>query len=485
MKIKTLIKNLNIASTSGSLDAEITGISCNSKEVKKGFVFVAIKGSNLDGYEFIQEAIDKGASCVVAQKDFKTRGKIARVFVKNTKKALIKLAIKFYDNPSRKIKLIGITGTNGKTTVSHLVESILKQSGFNTGLIGTISYRFGRHVIDAKNTTPGALELQSIFSGMVKEGIDYAVMEVSSHSIDQRRIEGLEFDAAIFTNISAEHLDYHHSMQDYKNTKARLFTDLPKEAFAVLNTDDELGMEVFKKASCKKLTYAVSQQADVELRTYCIHDKGLSLEIATPKGRLKIESALFGRYNIYNILAAVSAALTQGIALEKIKKGIEDVNCIPGRLQKIGCAPYTIFIDYAHTEDALENVLFSLKEVCKRKIITVFGCGGDRDKLKRPKMGKVASRLSDFIFITTDNPRTETPASISREILNGIKKNSLKATRVILDREEAIKEAIGVAKAGDCILIAGKGHEKYQVLKDRTVPFDDCEVVRSCLQSKK
>ncbi len=472
MKIDNLIKNL-----------EIQGISCNSKDIKEGFMFVAIKGNSLDGHDFIQEAMQNGARCIVAEKDFPCSKDVKKIVVKDTRKALVKLAKNFYKEGLTNLKLIGITGTNGKTTTSYLIESILKEAHFNPGVIGTINYRFKTHSIEAKNTTPGVLELHSFLNTMAHKGADSVVMEVSSHAIHQGRIEGLKFNSAVFTNITREHLDYHNSMQDYKDTKAKLFKNLPKHSFAILNIDDNFGRTLFKEISCKRFTYSISKKADVNLKDVRTHLGGLSLTVDTIKGEVEIESALFGRHNIYNILAAIACSLSQDISLKHIKKGIEGLKIVPGRLQQVVCGqPFSVFIDYAHTEDALRNVLSSLREICKGRILTVFGCGGDRDKSKRPKMGKAASELSDMVFITNDNPRTESAESIVDEILVGI--DSSDAHKVILDRRQAIKEAIDTAKKDDCVLIAGKGHENYQVLKNKRIPFDDYRVTKSCLQLK-
>jgi len=466
----------------------VNGITSNSKNVKKGFTFVAIKGTKKDGHDFIAEAIQRGAVCIVAEKDFSLKSKsVKKVIVKDSKVAFGQLVSEFYQHPSKRLKVIGITGTNGKTTTSYLIESILKAAGFNVGLMGTIYYRFANVRINAHNTTPDALRLHMLLNEMAEAGVNFAVMEVSSHAIDQKRIAGISFDTAIFTNITPEHLDYHKTMENYTDTKASFFRGLSQDSFAILNTDDELGRRLEEELSCGKLSYSIEHDAGVRLREARAKKDGTELDVETPKGLLRLSSSLLGQHNVYNILAAVTCCIRYNIHPQAIIEGISSLESIPGRLQRIDAGqPFLVLVDYAHTEDGLKNVLSAVKDMCKGKILTVFGCGGDRDKTKRPKMGRVASRGSDKVFITSDNPRSETPEEIAGDIIAGIPKERFSTVQIIHDRKEAINQAIMSAGAGDCVLIAGKGHERYQVFVNREENFDDTEVARSaCLKLKK
>jgi len=463
----------------------VKGITANSRHVKEGFTFVAIKGTKKDGHDFIHEAINRGASCIVAEKDFELKGaKVEKSIVENSKVAFGELVSEFYGHPSKKLKVIGITGTNGKTTTSYLIESILKQAGFNTGVIGTIHYRFKNVKIAANNTTPDALRLHVLLNEMLEEGANFVLMEVSSHAIDQDRIAGIDFDTAIFTNISPEHLDYHKTMENYKETKASFFRELSDSSFAILNADDELGCSIDSELTYSKLRYSINADSELRLRKADMTKEGMMLDIETPKGLLRMETTLLGEHNIYNILAAVACCIRYNIHPQAIIDGVKAMKLIPGRLQRIDRGqPFLVFVDYAHTEDGLRNVLTTVKKMCKGKILTVFGCGGDRDKTKRPKMGKVASDNSDKVFITCDNPRSEMPEKIAKDILAGISKERLKAASVIHDRGQAIERAIMSAGIGDCVLIAGKGHERYQVFMDREVEFDDCQTANSVIMN--
>ncbi len=487
MNLKELIKSISAeGGNSLELDFPVKGISCDSRRTGRDFVFVAIKGVKADGNKYIEEALNNGARCVVLEgegKGFRSKeaGKAAIIKVKDDRKALAGLACAFYGNPSSKIKVIGVTGTNGKTTITYLIEAVLKECGLAPGVIGTVNCRFGDKVMAVQNTTPGPLELQSMLCQMQESGVTTAVMEVSSHALEQSRTEKINFSGAIFTNLTQDHLDYHKDMEDYFLAKSKLFLGLNNRAYAIVNSDDLSGVRLKKLCRCKVISYGMDGECDIRAEglKLGVSSSEFSIRSGNSPERLKIK--LIGRHNVYNVLAAFAWAKSEGLDIGKVKKALESFELVPGRLEKIESGKnFNVFVDYAHTEDALKNVLGALRQISQERIIIVFGCGGDRDRTKRPKMGKAATELADYAIITNDNPRTEPPEEIFREIKSGISKDNY---RVIPDRLEAIKESLALAKKGDIVLVAGKGHEDYQVLKDKTLRFDDREAVRQCLRS--
>ena len=485
-KLKELLKNVRCLNVPLSLELEIKNLSCNSREVFKDTLFVAVRGEKMDGHDFIYEAISKGAKAVVSEKDFKCPASVIKIIVRDSGKALAVLTGNFYKVNLDKVKLIGITGTNGKTTISFLVESIFLHSNLKALLIGTLGYRIraGR-LIRLNNTTPPVLELQKLIKKTEKEKLDYIIMEVSSHALCQYRIEGLNFKAAIFSNLSRDHLDYHKNMKNYLKAKSRLFKKLSKDSLAIINKDDVNYKYLMDSTKAKVVTYSLKGKADFMAENVKLSLNKSLFSVKTPLGELKITSSLTGIHNVYNILAAVSLAYFEGIQLKDIKKGVEALEVVPGRLQKIqSTRKYNIFIDYAHTPDALEKVLKHLKKVSKpkSKIITLFGCGGDRDRGKRSKMAKAAERFSDFVILTSDNPRSEEPANILKEIECGFKYCKTKRYLLILDRKKAIEKAIKMLKGNDILLIAGKGHEDKQIFKDKSIPFSDINTTKSILR---
>jgi len=467
-------------------DRKIKGITSNSKEVKKDFVFVAVKGSRRDGNLFIREAIKRGAGVVVVEKPPSTitvPDKVTLLEVDDCRKFLGEGAHKFYGRPSEKIKVVGITGTNGKTTISYLVEAIAKKSGAECGVIGTINYRFKGKVITATNTTPGSGILQGLLKKMLAQKVKYCAMEVSSHALDQERVWGVNFGAGIFTNLTQDHLDYHKSLENYFLAKARLFRALPSKSFAIINNDDPYGRRIRKLTAARVLTYGIDRKSDIMAKDIRFGSRATEFLLCAPGIKTKIRTGLAGRYNIYNILAAAAWAISQKISAAKIKQAVEDFKNVPGRLERVeGAKGRDIFIDYAHTPDALFNVINTLRPVVKGKIVVVFGCGGERDKLKRPLMGKIATELAELAVITSDNPRSEEPVRIIQDIEEGIKKSNY---LLIPDRAEAIRKAVALTRPGDCLLIAGKGHEDYQVLKNKIFKFSDRKAVEKCLKSMK
>jgi len=425
MQLKRLIDVLPNPRILNFRDLSVKGITCDSKAVRDGFLFVAIKGSRDDGHCFIDEALKNGAAAIVAQIPAR-KEEIPKdsswITVENTRRALAALAGEFYGHPSKKLKVIGVTGTNGKTTTTYLIENLLKEAGFKVGVIGTINYRYKEKIIPAINTTPGPLEIQSLLAQMLQEGIDYVIMEVSSHALDQERVDGLHFTGAIFTNLTQDHLDYHATMEEYFQAKAKLFQSLPVDATSIINSDDAYSRRLLDLSKTKIITYGLDSPAAITARDIRFDIQGTRFIAKIPKDELEIKTQLIGRHNVYNILAAVSLAVAEDLPPKIIKNAINKFTLVPGRLERIDCQRgFCVFVDYAHTDDALKNVLLALKELAQARTIVVFGCGGNRDKKKRPKMGEVASTLADFAIVTSDNPRNEEPEEIIKDIVRGIK----------------------------------------------------------------
>ncbi|MGA2774613.1 MAG: UDP-N-acetylmuramoyl-L-alanyl-D-glutamate--2,6-diaminopimelate ligase [Candidatus Omnitrophota bacterium] len=473
MKLTKLIKKAKLSlSLPETRDFTVRGITCNSGQVKKGFVFIAIKGCSNDGTRFIHQALKNGAGAVISPLTVPPEI--------NTRLIAAKLAAEFYANPSAKIRVVGITGTNGKTTVSYLLERVLKEALKNPAVIGTINYRFNKRIIPSNNTTPGPVDLQHMLSRMLKGKVTHCVMEVSSHALDQERVKGIGFSSAIFTNLTSDHLDYHKTLSGYFKAKAKLFKELDRKAFAVINNDDKYARFLKKICAAKVITYGINKSSSVMARNIKFNPSSTEFILKIPRKELLIKTKLIGRHNVYNVLSVIAWALNEGIKFSHIKRAIEGFDFVPGRLERVECKKgFSVFVDYAHTEDALRNIIRSLRQVSKGRIIVVFGCGGDRDKIKRPKMGKTVTELADYALITSDNPRSEDPAEIARDIIKGIRKKNY---AVILQRRDAIKKSLVLAKNGDIVLIAGKGHETYQVIKDKKIHFDDRKVVKSCLK---
>jgi UDP-N-acetylmuramoyl-L-alanyl-D-glutamate--2,6-diaminopimelate ligase len=463
-------------------DIDIKGVTCDSRAAGSSFLFVAVNGAASNGHRYVNDAVDRGAVAVVMEDDIIVPDHVARIYVRSSRDAAPRIANEFFGRPASKLKSIGVTGTNGKTTISYLMDSIISSTGHKAGVIGTICYRIGGRVIPAANTTPGPMELCGFMADIIKSGSDYLVMEVSSHALDQNRVGGISFDAAIFTNLTGDHLDYHKTMEEYFKAKSRLFLNLRDDAYAVINMDDEWGRKLLKVSKGRVVTYGTDLVADFLSTDIKLSLEGTRFTVNYPKGRLEINSRLIGMHNVYNMTAAAACGISMDFSAEEVKLGIEGLSSVPGRLEPVECGqPFKVFVDYAHTDDALVNVLSALKPMIGNRIITVFGCGGDRDRTKRPRMGRVAARLSDLVFVTSDNPRSEDPADIAAQIVSGIGTDNY---RTVLDRTEAISEALSEARPGDCVLIAGKGHEAYQVLKNTTVSFDDREVARKILCSR-
>ena len=465
-------------------DWEISSLSSDSRSLTEGAIFFALSGTQRHGNQFIQEAILKGAQVVVysetEKESYQLQNNILYLCSPDLKKYFLQMIQNFYGDCSRKIKVIGVTGTNGKTTITYLIESILQAAHLSSGLIGTIVHKIGSQTYPALNTTPGVLDNQRYLADLIKQKIPYCLMEVSSHALEQDRVDLIDFHTAIFSNLTSEHLDYHKNLECYFEAKAKLFQNLSPNSTAIINRDDPFGQRLMSRTSAQVLTYGLQRPVEIYAEQIQLDLKGMTCLVYTPKGVLPLESGLFGGFNIHNILAAVGFGLVHQIPLEHIKAGIESFRGVPGRMERVDlCPDVLIFIDYAHTEDALKNSLESIRKVSPRRLVLVFGCGGDRDKSKRPRMGAIASRLADHLYVTSDNPRSEDPRKIIEDIIPGLEKNNYE---IMVDRRDAIEKALADAQKGDIILIAGKGHENYQILKDRKVDFDEKRIIQDWMK---
>ncbi len=496
MKLSDLVSSIDLLECKNPVDPEVTGLFHDSREVQPGGLFFALKGVNSDGHRFIPSAIDKGAVAVVLEEPAPLPNGIALIKVADARMAMAQMAAKYYGDPTADLPLVGITGTNGKTTTTYLLEAIFAAAGIPAAILGTISYRFGNTSLQASHTTPESTELQAALRKLAQAGARAFVMEVSSHALEQKRVDGCHFDVGIFSNLTRDHLDYHGSMAAYFNAKQRLFSELllpdilkPLRRAAV-NIDDPSGAEIAARSAAPVITFGINREAAIHPIEYSLLVSGIIGSIHTPKGDFSFTSHLLGRFNLSNILAAVAAGIALDLPLEAIREALGQLIKVPGRLERVesGCG-VNCLVDYAHTGDALENVLTTLKEIATARIITVFGCGGDRDRGKRPVMGKIAAELSDLAIITSDNPRSEEPFSILEEIKNGISPPFLhmfsedelacgfvaNGQVVVENRREAIRLAVRLAEAEDIILLAGKGHEDYQIIGSTRHHFDDRE----------
>jgi UDP-N-acetylmuramoyl-L-alanyl-D-glutamate--2,6-diaminopimelate ligase len=480
----------------GTLPRTVSGIAYDSRKIAAGELFVAIPGFKQDGRRFAADAVERGAAAVVAEGADPLPGSpTPRVLVPSTRLALARLADAFHGHPSRRLTMVGITGTNGKTTTSLLVEALLAAGGRPTGVIGTIEYRVGPYVETASQTTPEALELQSLLGRMVQAGVGGAAMEVSSHALELHRVDGIEFDVAVFTNLTQDHLDFHRTLEAYRAAKARLFTLLAESRkpyrTAVVNTDDPAGAAMLAAAAgdgrVRAITFGLHTEAELRPRRWESGMDGIRLEVVTSRGPVEIASPLVGEHNVMNLLGAVGVGLALDMEPARIGPTLSRVATVPGRFERVEAGqPFLVVVDYAHTPDALERVLTTARKLLRPggRLGAVFGCGGDRDRGKRPIMGGIAARLADRAWVTSDNPRTEAPAAILAEIEAGIPPAASDRCESLVDRARAIQAAVGWGREGDVIVIAGKGHETYQIIGARTLDFDDREVARAALLAR-
>ncbi len=500
MKLIELISNLPAKEVIGNPEVEVKGLAYHSGAVQEGFLFAAMPGLREDGGRFIPDALSRGAWAVLVEQPLDSRGAV-QVVVPDAREALARLSSAFYAFPSSSLTVIGITGTNGKTTTAYLIESILLEDGKSVGVIGTVNYRYQGRVMPAPTTTPESLDLQRNLQDMREAGVTHAVLEVSSHALDQQRVRGCDFDVALFTNLSRDHLDYHGSMEEYFRAKQLLFTQYLRESkkekhFAIINLDDPRGAELSRTACGTVFRYGVSRRGEVWPQRVEEGPEGIRCLVVTPRGSCELISPLVGRHNLYNLLAAVSVGEVLEIPHQAVAAGVTRLQRVPGRLERVpGPDRIRVFVDFAHTPDALEKALDTLHQFRSGRMIVVFGCGGDRDRGKRPVMGKVAAERSDLAVITSDNPRTEDPVMIIEEVEKGIQGTGRKKYEIsdlsngwdipgyvlIPDRREAIRKAIHLARPGDLVLLAGKGHEDYQILGNKKIHFDDREEAEEAL----
>ncbi len=484
MKLVDVIRDVDIISSYGVSSVEIKDVVYDSRKVMPGSLFICITGFKMDGHAYIDEAVAKGAVAVLVQNDIQ-KDEISIIKVKDTRKAMSTVASNFYGKPTEKIKLIGITGTNGKTTTTYLISSILEHANKTAGTIGTISVKIGKEEIASSRTTPESLDLQQLFCDMVNKKIEYSVMEVSSHALELGRVDDCNFGIGIFTNLTQDHLDYHKNFDNYREAKKKLFYKTSR--WNIINIDDSHGRiiaEEIKSLNTTLITYGIDNNADIMAKNIEIDAKGIKFTLVTPSYSIDIQNKIPGKFSVYNCLAAASAAYVEGIDKDIIRDGIYNLSKVPGRSEVVNIdKPYTVMIDYAHSPDGLENILKSIRQYVKGRIITVFGCGGDRETLKRPIMGETAGRLSDYCIITSDNPRSEEPISIIRQVEEGMRNTDCDYI-CIENRKDGIKYALTIANKDDIVLLAGKGHETYQVLKEGTIHFDEKEIVRELIREE-
>jgi UDP-N-acetylmuramoyl-L-alanyl-D-glutamate--2,6-diaminopimelate ligase len=467
-------------------DVTITGVAYDSRMVEPGAVFVALKGARADGTVFARQAIERGAAAIVSEQPEPSGAAVPWVVVPDARLALARLAAAYFGHPSTEMQVVGITGTNGKTTTAYLVTSIFEAAGIQCGMVGTVGYRIGDEMREAARTTPEAPDVQRLLREMVDRGCGACAMEVSSHALALRRVDETKFSARVFTNLTRDHLDFHADMEDYFRAKRRLFEMAPRDTPSLLNVDDPRGASLVEVAG-RPVTYAINQPADLTPGPLSFSVTGLVFDVRTPRGTLHVHSKMVGRPNVYNILAAVSTGVALDLPFDAIERGVAALDGVPGRFEVVSGEKdgAIVVVDYAHTDDALRNLLETARPLAHGRLITVFGCGGDRDRTKRPLMGAVAARLSDVIIVTSDNPRSEDPERIIDEVRSGIRpdpaRRSVQRVLAIVDRREAIGKAIELAQPGDMVLVAGKGHEKYQVIGDQVLPFDDVTVAREAL----
>ena len=486
MKLKQLMEHLHIPNLPELPDIEISSVEQNDQLVQEGCLFICIKGLRFDGHDFAHQAVQKGAKAILAERPLDVE--VPVIVVKDTKRAMAVIADAFYQHPSSSIQLIGITGTNGKTSTSHYVESIMKHCGKKTGLIGTMYRKVGETILPTKNTTPDSLSLQQTFYTMKNENVDVCAMEVSSHALKEGRVYGVDFDIAVFTNLTQDHLDYHGTMEEYRFTKGLLFAQLGNKydrmrpKYALLNSD-EAASEYYKTVTPAFIyTYGIYHEADFMAKEVKTNHKGTQFIFTSPFGEKQLQIPLIGLFSVYNVLAAASSCLLAGAPFAQVCEAIEKLTGVPGRFELVsGPQDFTIVVDYAHTPDSLENVLETIQQLKQGDVWVVVGCGGDRDRTKRPIMAKIACSLSDHAIFTSDNPRSEDPAAIIGDMINGVKEFT--NYQVIVDREEAIQQAVRQAKKNDVILIAGKGHETYQIIGDVVNDFDDRVVARKAVDT--
>lgn len=479
MKLNDILREVPYIKADGDLNIDIQGLHYDSRKVTPNSVFFCIEGFKVDGHEFAGSAVSKGASVVVLRRDIPLPYDVTKVFVEDVRHSMALFASAFYGHPSDELTLIGVTGTNGKTTITYMIKSILEKSGEAVGVIGTITNMIGKDVLPSEHTTPESVDLQALLKEMENRGVGKVAMEVSSHSLSLDRVIGCNFDVGIFTNLTQDHLDFHGTLENYLKAKAKLF-DLSKTG--VINIDDKSGQIILEGIKGKSITYGIDNHADVMAENINITAKGSEFDLCIlNKDKVHISLNIPGDFSVYNALASAAACHAVGVSTQDIKDGLENLQGVPGRFELLNInTPYSVIVDYAHTPDGLKNILETARNITEGRLITLFGCGGDRDAKKRPIMGEMAGKFSDLCIVTSDNPRTEEPMAIIKDILPGIDRTGCPYV-VIENRREAISYALKHAQPGDVVILAGKGHETYQILKDRTIHFDEKEIVSELL----
>ena len=488
MRLPPLMKEIETLGITGDPDGEVRSICYHSRQCEKDSLFVAIPGLKKDGHEFIDDALARGARFIIHERDFAPPAGVTAIRVRDSRRVLGRLGKNFFGHPSASLRLIAVVGTNGKTTITYMLESILRAAGHPVGVLGTVDYRYGEKRFPAPNTTPESFEMQRILREMADHGVTHVVAEVSSHAIALRRVDDCAFDLGIFTNLTQDHLDYHRTMENYFQAKSRFFTevlpgggkDLPRRM--ILNGDDPWGRRIIRQVAGGRLTYGLDNPCDVTAAPFTLSLGGIEAKLRLEGEALDIASPLMGRFNLYNILASFAVALALNIPPMTIRDGLTALAQVPGRFEKVAnTLGFQVYVDFAHTENSLRSILETARDLKPARLLVVFGAGGDRDKLKRPRMGETAGELADWVFLTSDNPRSEDPLDILRDIEKGVLKTGAKSYTLLPDRREAIAKALAMARKGDLILIAGKGHETYQEIKGQTHHFSDVETAREIL----
>lgn len=486
MRLSKVLEGVGCSRIGVQGDPEILGVAYDSRQVKPGFLFVCIPGFKTDGHLYIKQAREKGAAAILAERET-TDCDLPVAICSDSRQALARVAGNFYQHPSQHLRLVGVTGTNGKTTTTHLIKAILEEAGKKTGILGTLYARVGGQSFDLGHTTPEAPDIEAFLKVCLEQQAEYAVMEVSSHALALERVDALDFNVAVFTNLTQDHLDLHGTMKAYCEAKLKLFNNLEIRPgnFRVINGDDEYAQQFMARAESTAVSYGIVKDARIRAEDVHVNLKGSDFTVVHPGGTFKIQMKLIGLFSVYNALAAIAFALTEGIAADIIQSALARVDGVPGRFEQVQCGQdFTVVVDYAHTPDGLENILKTARGILNNRLITVFGCGGDRDRGKRPLMGEIAARYSDFTIVTSDNPRSEEPQAIINDIVPGVQKVKDSRYAIIADRREAIRHAIHLARPGDLVVIAGKGHETYQLVKGQVLDFDDRLVAAEFLKGK-
>lgn len=487
MKLKDVLSGIDVRIIQGFDEMEIKGISYDSRRVGPGHIFVCISGFKSDGHDFVQQAIAAGAAAILAERELELPGEIALILSTDNRRNLPRLASNFYGRPSSDLRLIGVTGTNGKTTTTHLIKYMLEEAGHKSAIIGTLYASVGDMKKNISNTTPESLDIEDFLYFSRTQGADYAVMEVSSHAAELGRVECLDFKAGVLTNLTQDHLDFHGDMENYKIAKQKFFMLIPNEPgrYAIINADDPYAPDFKAVCAVPVISYGIHSPADVRATNIRSSLQETEFDLSCSLGTFSIRTSMIGAFSIYNALAAIATVIQEGIGIDVIQRVMAGTSGVAGRFEQVNLGQdFTVVVDYAHTPDGLENILRTGKEVVTNRLITVFGCGGDRDRTKRPKMGRIAADYSDYCIVTSDNPRSEEPPAIISEIVAGMQGVPDNRLIEIVDRADAIKYAIGMAAAGDLVVIAGKGHETYQLVKDKVLDFDDREVAAKFIRER-